>query len=69
MTEMGTHGVKIKTNDHGRARWLTNEGGLTSKKIHAALATSERAEDFAKDIAESNPDVVEWARAERIFAD
>lgn len=33
----------------------------------AALATPERAEEFAKDIAESNPDVVEWARAEVVM--
>lgn len=64
---METHGVKVKTKDHGRARWLTSSGGLTGKIIHAALATPERAEEFAVDIQESNPDVVEWARSEAVF--
>lgn len=64
----GTHGVKVKTNDHGRARWLTPSGGLTGKVIHAALAEPAKAEAYAKDIKESNPDVVEWARAEAIFS-
>ena len=66
---MGTHGVKIKTNDYGKARWLTPGGGLTNRLLHAALATPERAAEFAKNIAEDNPGFVEWARAEAVLKD
>lgn len=66
---MGTHGVKVKVSDHGRAQWLTSKGGLTGKRIHAALTSPERAQDYATDLVESNPGVVEWARPERIMAD
>mgnify|MGYP001573974448 CR=1 FL=1 len=64
---MDTHGVKVKTTESKRAQWLTSDGGLTSKLLHAALATPERAEAYARDIAESNAGRVEWARAEAVF--
>lgn len=63
---MGTHGVKVKMKSSKRAAWLTSKGNLTSKRIHAALATPERAAEYAKDIEESNS-TVEWARAEAVF--
>ena len=65
----GTHGVKVKTTDHGRARWLTPDLGLTGKVIHAGLSTPEAAERVAAELVESNPSLVEWARAEAIFKD
>lgn len=64
----GTHGVKVKTFDSKRAQWLTSKGNLTSKRLHAAMSTSERAADYAKDIEESNPKIAEWARPEALFA-
>lgn len=64
---MGTHGVKVKTADSKRARWLTSDGCLTTKLLHAALADPERAEAYARDIAAGNPGRVEWARAEAVF--
>lgn len=64
---MGTYGVKVKTKDSKRAQWLTSDGGLTRLLIHAAMADEARAEAYAKDITESNPDVVEWARAEAVM--
>lgn len=66
---MGTHGVKIKVAGSKRAAWLTSDGGLTRLLIHAILTSPERAADYATDLVESNPGVVEWARAERVIKD
>lgn len=63
---MSNYGVKVKTKDSKRAQWLTSDGGLTRLLLHAAMAPQERAEAYALDIAESNPEVVEWARAEPV---
>lgn len=65
---MGTHGVKVKTNDYGRARWLTPSGGLTTKLMHAGLATPERAAEAAENLVRDNPGEVEWARAEAVMS-
>jgi hypothetical protein len=68
MADERNHGVKVKTKDHGRARWLTPGAGLNGLRLHAALFTEEGAKHTAEDLVESNPGVVEWARAEAVFS-
>lgn len=63
---MGTHGVKIKTSDYPRARWLTPDGDLTTRVFHAGTDSRERAEAVAANIARDHAPTVEWARAEPI---
>jgi hypothetical protein len=65
---MGTHGVLVKTTDYPRARWLTSDGGLTTKRFHAAMAEEDRAKAFAEDIAENNKPLVEWAKPAPVFS-
>lgn len=64
---LGTHGVKVKTSDCKRARWLTPNGGLTTKRVHAGTSSLEAAEAVASRLPVDNPGVVEWARAESFW--
>lgn len=52
---MGTHAVKVKTPDSKRYEFLTGKGGLTHLRVHAALSTPERCEQFAARIRQDNP--------------
>lgn len=53
---LGTHAIKIKEPNAKVWRFLTSDGRLTRLRVHAALATPERCEEFASRIRADNPD-------------
>lgn len=55
---MGTHAIKVKVPESKRWEFLTSSGGLTHLRIHAALATEERCNEFAAQLKKDNPGVL-----------
>lgn len=51
------YAIKVKANDEKRWSFLTSGGGTTYLRIHASqIEEKAKADKFAKEIAEDNPD-------------
>jgi hypothetical protein len=59
-------GILVKMADMNRAQWLSSNGYLTSKKIHAIVtwdsSKREHFEERARNIEEQNPGTKAWVR-------
>lgn len=57
------YGILVRAEDMRRAEWLTPKGGLTTKRLHAGMATREAAEATAARLREDNPGITFTVRA------
>lgn len=51
------YAVKVKAPDMNRWEFLTPDGTLTTRRVHAGGDTKERAEAVASRLAAANPEV------------